>query len=142
MKIWNMETFHEILIGFHRFTNLHLFDGLQMILSPSLSLSFSLSLSLSLYIYIYIYREREREGSYKNTSKIKKQRNNSQPHIMWAQTLKKSLMIFWCHHDISTESQMIFLTCGAHIICDPELFSCFFILPLFSYARIYMVLYG
>ena len=31
--------------------------------------------------------------------------------------------------DVSTEAQMIFLMRGAHIICDPELFPCFFILP-------------
>ena len=32
MKLLNMETFHIIFIGFHRFTSLYYFGGLQMIL--------------------------------------------------------------------------------------------------------------
>ena len=52
-----METFHIILIGFHRFTSLHPFIGLQMI--------------FPLYIYpIYIERERE-AGSYKNANYLR-----------------------------------------------------------------------
>ena len=58
-----METFHTILIGFHRFTSLHSFVGLQMILP------------LYVYIYIYIYIERERERDRERKSFVNQQKS-------------------------------------------------------------------
>ena len=63
----------------------------------------------------------------------KKQENNCQSQMMWTSCIKKIINDLLTLFADITGSQMIFLINGSDIICDPELFSCFFILTLFSF---------